>query len=128
MPFISGADSSFISVSVVLCPWAFRGHTLTAGSWQSPSGRVPDCRHGFGLALDQEFLSICPVWPPLWKRSCPKGFVALEMGGMCFALAWLPSVLVRAAWGCLWVVLPGFLDNLIALAPVEIGASQNGGV
>lgn len=37
------------------------------------------------------------------------------------------AVLVSEGWVCLWVVLSGFQDNLIALAPVEIRPSQNGG-
>lgn len=56
MAFISGADSSLISVSVVLYPLALYHWTLTAVSWQSFSVIVLDFSHRFGFIFFKEFL------------------------------------------------------------------------
>lgn len=96
MAFISGADSSLISVSLVLYPWALHRRALAALSWQSPSGRVLIADTALGGFFIKDFFIFASV-----ERSCPKGFVPLEMGDVCVALPSLCSALVRAAWACL---------------------------
>lgn len=65
MAYISGADSSLISVSVVLYPLAFHHWMLTAVSWQSHSVIALDFSHGFGFIFCKGFLYICPACPPV---------------------------------------------------------------
>lgn len=125
MAFISGADSSLISVSVVLYPLAFHHRTLTAVSWQSHSVIVLDFSHGFRIFFFKGFLYNCPAYPPVQKEAAPKILCSLShLRCAMFASFFLGhqtcTVLVKEGWVCLWVVSSGFQDDLIALPPVEI--------